>query len=173
MFVALRVHDRFVELMVTARVTVPANPLRGATVIVEAPATPVLTVTSVVLAVTVKSWTWYVTLAARDRALLVPVTVARSLPAMDAEQDRVELPEPPTILVEDNVQDRFVELVITARVTVPEKPFNGATVTPEVPATPAFTATLVALAVTVKSWTWNTTLAAWLRVPLVPATTAV
>lgn len=55
MLVVLRMHDRFVELVVTARVTVPANPLTGATVIVEASATPALTVTLVVLAVTVKS----------------------------------------------------------------------------------------------------------------------
>jgi len=69
------------------------------------------------------------------------------------------VPEPPTILVELKVHERFVELVVTARVTVPEKPFTGATVIVEVPATPAFTVTLVVLAVTVKSWTWNTTLA--------------
>ena len=73
------------------------------------------------------------------------------MPAIDALQDSVEVPEPPTILVADNVQDRLVELVVTARVTVPEKPFNGATVIVEVPATPAFTVILVVLAVTVKS----------------------
>ena len=37
------------------RVTVPANPLTGATVIVEVPVAPALTVTLVGLAVTVKS----------------------------------------------------------------------------------------------------------------------
>jgi len=78
---------------------------------------------------------------------------------MVAEQDRVEVPEPPVILVEDNVHERLVELVVTARVTVPAKPFTGATVIVEVPATPAFAVTLVALAVTVKSWTWKTALA--------------
>jgi len=75
------------------------------------------------------------------------------LPAIIAEQDRVEVPEPPVILVEDNVHDRLVELVVTARVTVPAKPFTGATVIVEVPVTPAFTVTLVVLAVTVKSCT--------------------
>ena len=67
--------------------------------------------------------------------------------------DRVDVPEPPAIDVEDRVQDRFVELVVTARVTVPVKPFTGATVMVEVPVTPAFTVTLVVLAVTVKSCT--------------------
>ena len=75
------------------------------------------------------------------------------MPAIVAEQDRVEMPEPPVILVEDNVHDRLVELVVTARVTVPAKPFTGATVIVEVPVTPAFTVTLVVLAVTVKSCT--------------------
>jgi hypothetical protein len=49
------------------------------------------------------------------------------------------------------VHDRLVELVVTARVTEPVNPFNGATVTLEVLGTPAFTVTLVGLAVTVKS----------------------
>ena len=73
------------------------------------------------------------------------------MPAMDAEQESVDVPEPPTILVEDRVHERLVELVVTARVTVPENPLTGATVIVEVPATPAFTVTLVVLAVTVKS----------------------
>jgi len=66
-----------------------------------------------------------------------------------AEQDSVEVPEPPVMLVAERVHDRFVEFVVTARVTVPAKPFTGATVIVEVPATPAFTVTLVTLAVTV------------------------
>ena len=78
---------------------------------------------------------------------------------MLAEQDSVDVPEPPVMLVAERVQDRFVEFVVTARATVPVKPFTGATVIIEVPATPAFTVMLVVLAVTVKSWTWNTTLA--------------
>jgi len=82
------------------------------------------------------------------------------LPAMVAEQDRVDVPEPPAMLVDESVHDRLVEFVVTARVTVPAKPFTGATVIVDVPVTPAFTVTLVALAVTVKSWTWNTTFAA-------------
>jgi hypothetical protein len=75
------------------------------------------------------------------------------LPAALPAQERVEFPEPPVVEVTVRVQTRLVELAITARVTVPAKPFRGATVIVEVPATPAFTVTLVALAVTVKSWT--------------------
>jgi hypothetical protein len=73
------------------------------------------------------------------------------LPATLPVQDRVDVPDAPTIDVEASVQDRLVEFVVTARVTVPAKPFNGATVIVEVPATPAFTVILVGLAVTVKS----------------------
>jgi hypothetical protein len=54
------------------------------------------------------------------------------------------------MLVEDRVQDRFVEFVVTPRVTVPAKPVEpGATVIVEVPAAPALEVTLVGLAETV------------------------
>jgi hypothetical protein len=81
------------------------------------------------------------------------------LPATEPVHDRVEVPDPPAIEVADRMQDRFVELVVTPRVTVPTKPLTGATVIVEVPATPVLTVTLEALAVTVKSWTWNVTVA--------------
>jgi hypothetical protein len=55
MLVAESVHERLVELVVTTRVTVPAKPLIGTTVIVEGPATLALTVTLVGLALMVKS----------------------------------------------------------------------------------------------------------------------
>jgi hypothetical protein len=51
------VHDRLVELVVAAKVTVPVNPFTGATVIVEVPVAPALTLLLVGLEVTVKSWT--------------------------------------------------------------------------------------------------------------------
>ena len=70
---------------------------------------------------------------------------------MEAEQDRVDVPEPPVMLVEDRVQARFVELVVTARVTVLVKPLTGVTVMAEVPEIPVLTETLVGLAVTPKS----------------------
>ena len=47
---------------------------------------------------------------------------------------------------------RFVELVVTERVTVPLKPFTGATVIVELPMPLEFTVTVVGLAVMVKSW---------------------
>jgi hypothetical protein len=58
MLVTLRVHERLVELVVTASVTVPPKLFRGAMVTVEVPATFTFTLTLVELAVMVKSWTW-------------------------------------------------------------------------------------------------------------------
>ena len=63
--------------------------------------------------------------------------------------ERVEVPDPPAILVEVRVHDKLVELVVTARATVPANPFTGATVIAEAAATPVFTVTLVGLAETV------------------------
>jgi hypothetical protein len=57
------------------RATVPVKPLTGATVIVETPEAPALTVTPVGLAATVKSVTVKVTVALADWEPLVPVTV--------------------------------------------------------------------------------------------------
>ena len=54
-------------------------------------------------------------------------------------------------LVEVSVQERFVEFVVTTRVTVPANPLTGATVMVEVPATPAFTVRLVGPVAIVKS----------------------
>jgi hypothetical protein len=72
-----RTQMRFEEFVVTERATVPANPFRGATVIVEVPATPTLTFTLVGFVDIEKSWVRYVTAATWDRLPLVPVTVAR------------------------------------------------------------------------------------------------
>jgi len=55
------------------------------------------------------------------------------------------------MLVDESVQERFVELVVTTSVTVPLKPFRGATVIVEFPALPALTVRIVGLAVNVKS----------------------
>jgi hypothetical protein len=60
------------------------------------------------------------------------------------------VPDPPAIDVEDKVQTRFVELVVTARVTVPVNPLSGATVIVEVPVAPAFIVELVGEAEIVK-----------------------
>jgi hypothetical protein len=66
----------------------------------------------------------------------------------------VELPDPPVILVEVRAQDRLVELVVTARVTVPLKPLRGAIVIVEVAATLAFIVTLIGVTEIAKSCTW-------------------
>ncbi len=76
------------------------------------------------------------------------------MPAKLPIQERLDDPEPPLILVALRVHERFVELVVTVSVTVPLKPFRGATVIADVPATFTFRLTLVGLAETVKSWTW-------------------
>jgi len=73
------------------------------------------------------------------------------LPEMPAVHDSVEVPDPPLIDVEDRVQVRLVELVVTARVTVPVNPLTGLIVIDDVPATPTETATLIGLAAMVKS----------------------
>jgi hypothetical protein len=47
------VHERFVELLVTARPTIPPKPLREVTLMIEVPITPVSTDTLVEPAITV------------------------------------------------------------------------------------------------------------------------
>ena len=80
-------------------------------------------------------------------------------------QDRVALPDPVT-LVGDTVQ----EVLLVVRLTTPAKPLTALTVIEDVPAEPAFTVTLVGLAVIVKSWTLNVTVTECEREPLVPVT---
>jgi len=72
-----RTQTRLEEFVATARATVPANPFRGAIVMMEVPAIPTLTFTLVGFADIEKSWVRYVTAATWDRLPLVPVTVAR------------------------------------------------------------------------------------------------
>jgi hypothetical protein len=87
------------------KVTVPVNPLIGATVIVEDAAMPTRTLAVVGLAVTEKSGTatLYVTVALCDRVPVTPVTVTVKLPLVDAVHESVEPPELVT-LVGDRVQ---------------------------------------------------------------------
>ena len=94
------------------------------------------------------------------------------MPEGEPVQDRVDVPEPPVTDGDDRVQTRFVELVVTARVTVPVKPFRAATVTVEVPAIPTLGDTVAGLAATVKSCTWYVTVAECDNDPLVPVTVA-
>ena len=73
------------------------------------------------------------------------------MPAAEPVHDRVALPDPPGMFGGDRVHDRLVEFVVTARVTFPANPFNGATVIEEVPAKPILTTSAVGLTDIVKS----------------------
>ncbi len=75
MLVGLSVQVRPAGDTAEVRATVPVNPWRGATVIVEVPVAAASTVTLVGLAVTEKSRTVNVTIAEWDSEPLVPVTV--------------------------------------------------------------------------------------------------
>ena len=77
MLVGLRVHAIPAGETDDVSATVPVKPWIGATVMVEVPVTPAVTVTAVGLAVTEKSGTatLKVTVAEWDRVPLVPVTV--------------------------------------------------------------------------------------------------
>jgi hypothetical protein len=75
--VAVRVQTRAVELVVTPRLTVPVNPLTGATDIVAGPAVLTVVEMEVGLAINVKSCTRYFTEVECESEPLVPVMVAR------------------------------------------------------------------------------------------------
>jgi hypothetical protein len=75
MLVGVRVHARPAGETEEVRETVPVNPWRGATVMVEAAAALASAVTLVGLAATVKSLTVTVTVAEWVSDPLVPVTV--------------------------------------------------------------------------------------------------
>jgi hypothetical protein len=79
------------------------------------------------------------------------------LPAGEPVQERVDVPEPPVIDVEDKLQDRFVEFVVATRLTVPVNPLRGEIVIVEVAGVPAVEATVVGLAEIEKSGTAGVT----------------
>jgi hypothetical protein len=119
-----------------ARLTVPVKPFKLATVTATFAEEPTVKLTLVGLAEIAKSGggvTLKVTFAEWDRDPLIPVTVAEKVPAVEELQDRVDVPEPPVMLVEEREHDRLDELVVTERVTVPAKPFKGDTVIVDVP----------------------------------------
>jgi hypothetical protein len=101
------------------------------------------------------------------------VTVTVKVPLADGVHDRVEVPEPVT-LVGVRVQDRPVAGETAAvRLTTPANPLTAVTVIVEVPAVPTVVVTVVGLAAIVKSWTTKDTVAVWVRLPLVPVTVTV
>ena len=87
-------------------------------------------------------------------------------------QERVEVPEPPTIELDDRLHERLVELVVTERATAPVNPLRGATVIVEMAETLTLVETLLGFAVTMKSCAWYFTVALCERLPLVPVTVA-
>lgn len=76
----------------------------------------------------------------------MPVTPTWNVPTEVNVHDRVELPEPVTL-----VGEREHEVLFVVRATTPAKPLRPATVIVEVPAEPALTVTLVGVALIVKS----------------------
>ena len=97
------------------------------------------------------------------------------MPEGEPWQDNIDDPEPPVMDDDDNVQTRFVELVVTESVTVLVKPFRGVIVIVELLVAPAFTFTVVGVAVTEKSAaavTWKLTVAKCERPMLVPVNVA-
>jgi hypothetical protein len=142
------------EVLLVVRATVPLKPFCAATVIVEVPAALTFTVTLVGLALTVKSVTVKVTVTECDRLPLVPVTVTWMVAAAAKLQDRLEVPDPVT-LVGVNVH----EVLLLARLTTPANPWSAPIVIVEEPAEPARTVMLVGLALMVKSWTVKVTVA--------------
>ena len=119
------------------------------------------------LALMVKSWTVKVMGPALwESPPLIPVTVTMKVPVLVKVHDRVLLPEPGTV---GGLSEHAA--LLAERLTVPAKPFRPVTVIVEVPAELTFTVTDVGLALIVKSWTLNVTVATWEFDPLVPVTT--
>ena len=84
---------------------------------------------------------------------LDPLTITVKLPAEGNVHDNVEVPDPVTL-----VGLSVHALLLADTLTVPPNPLRDVTAIVEVPAEPAFTVTLVVLAVTVKSCTRYVTL---------------
>jgi hypothetical protein len=72
-----KLHTRLVELVVATSPTVPVNPFREPTEIVESLETPTLAEMLVWFVVIVKSCVRYCTVTLCERLLLVPLTMAR------------------------------------------------------------------------------------------------
>lgn len=85
-------------------------------------------------------------------APLVPVTVTVYVPAMP-EHERVDVPEPVTLVGVRVQVSPVVGLMLDAMFTIPLNPLRAVTVIVEVPAAPALTVAIVGFAEVVKSWT--------------------
>jgi hypothetical protein len=82
------------------------------------------------------------------------VTPTWNVPAEGNVHDRVEVPEPVTL-----VGETVHEVLLVARLTTPAKPLSAVTVIVDVPTELATTVTLLWLAVIVKSCAWYVTVA--------------
>ncbi len=105
------------DVLLLVKLTTPANPLIPVTVSVEVPAALALTVTETCL-----------------------------LPVVVNVHDRVELPDPVTL-----VGETLHDVLLVARPTTPAKPLTADIVMLDVPAAFTLTVTLVGLAAIVKS----------------------
>ncbi len=85
-----------------------------------------------------------------ERLLLVPVMATWTIDVEANVQERVEPPEPVTLL-----GDTLHEVLLVLRLTTPVNPLSGVMVMLELPAEPTFTLILVGLLAIVKSWTLN------------------
>lgn len=93
---------------------------------------------------------------------------------MAEEHDRVDVWDAPrTMLAGVRVQVKPAGETAEVSATVPVNPLTGATVIVDVAAVPTVVVTAVGLAATVKSVTVTVTVAAWVRLPLVPVTVTV
>jgi nucleoid-associated protein YgaU len=135
---------------VSVRLTVPVNPLRAVTVMVEVAETPALTAAGEVAAM-LKSVTVNVALVEWLKVPLVPVIVRVYVAAIVELQETVAVPEPVTLVGLIAPQVRFAGTV-SVRLTVPANPLTAVTVIVEVADTPALTAA-GEVAATVKSVT--------------------
>jgi hypothetical protein len=133
-------------VLLVAKPTMPVKPFSGLTVTVDVPALPVFTVTVVGMTLIEKSWTVNVTVAECDKPLLAPVAVTWTVEADTKEHDRVELPEPGTLL---GAAEH--EVLLVARLTIPAKPLSPDTLIVEVSVDPALPVTPVGVTVMVKS----------------------
>lgn len=91
-----------------------------------------------------------------------------NVPVVENVHDRVDVPEPVTL-----VGDTVHEVLLVARLTTPANPSRAVTVIVEVPAVPVVALTVVGLALIVKSCTVKATVALLVVEPLVPVTVTV
>jgi hypothetical protein len=82
-----------------------------------------------------------------------------NVPLVVAVHDRVEVPEPVTLVGVRAHPIPVAGLLVAVKLTTPPKPLTAVIVIVEVPAWLTLTATLVGLAAIVKSWTVNDTVA--------------